>query len=233
VRSEGTTGLLIVSHSQQLAAGIVELAGQMAPGTPLAGIGGMPDGSLGTSYDRVREATQELLRRTGGIVALADVGSAAMIAEMVAEELTTAERPVALVAAPIVEGAVAAAVAAHGGGTVAEVAAAARSAQAAFLTHLPEAEPGAGATDDPVIARDVVLHNVLGLHARPAAMVARMAGSYDARLEVNGVDATSVLALMSLGLVRGDTVELRAFGRDAERALDAVTAVISDGFGEE
>ena len=52
-----TVGLVIVSHSAQLAAGVVELAGQMTQGkTPIAAAGGAIDDILGTSADKILEA---------------------------------------------------------------------------------------------------------------------------------------------------------------------------------
>ena len=45
-------GLVIVSHSAKLAEGVVELAGQMAPDVSIVAAGGMPDGGLGTDFDR-------------------------------------------------------------------------------------------------------------------------------------------------------------------------------------
>lgn len=229
-----TVGILIVSHSRQLAAGVVELARQMAPDVPLAEAGGMPDGSLGTSYDRVQQAALDLRGRSRAVVALADLGSAMMMAEIIAEELHDNDHPIAVIDAPLVEGAIAAAVAAAGGGDIVAVTAAARAAVHSFE---PSSTPAADG-EDAVAAREevrrtITLHNSLGLHARPAAMLARLASSYDAELEINGVDATSVLALMSLGLVNGDTLDIRATGKDANDALDAVAAIISDGFGEE
>lgn len=78
-----------------------------------------------------------------------------------------------------------------------------------------------------------MLHNKLGLHARAAAMVSRLVAGFDARVEINGVDAASVLALMGLGLERGATMDVRASGSQAEHALDAVGDLVADRFDEE
>ncbi len=228
------TGVLLVSHSAGLAAGLLELAAQMAPEAVLEAAGGMPDGSLGNSYDVVLAAAQRALGRAGGLVVLTDLGSATMIAETVAEELTAQGSHVVVVEAPFVEGAVAAAVAAHQGADLETVAQVARQAAAAFIELTPS-RPGTEPGDDagPPQTRTLVLHNDLGLHARAAAMLARVVGGYDARVEVNGAEGTSVLALMSLGLVQGDVLDVRATGAQAEHVLDAVGDIVADRFGEE
>lgn len=127
-------GLVIVSHSARLAEGVVELAGQMAQGrAPLIAAGGADDGSLGTSYTRVSAAIAAASAASGmdGVVILADLGSAATIAEMALEELPPERRlRIRLTNAPLVEGAVVAAVEASVGATLDEVISAAEGALA-------------------------------------------------------------------------------------------------------
>lgn len=104
-------GVVIVSHSARLADGIVELAEQMAHGgARIVGAGGAADGSLGTSLEKVQQAIQSA--DTGdGVLVLMDLGSAAMVAEMCVEQLPPEQRArVILSNAPVVEGAVLAAV---------------------------------------------------------------------------------------------------------------------------
>jgi PTS hybrid protein len=104
-------GIVIVSHSARLAEGIVELADQMAHGgTRIIAAGGAADGSLGTSLEKVQQAVQSA--DTGdGVLVLVDLGSAGMVAEMCLEQLPPAQRSrVILSNAPVVEGAVLAAV---------------------------------------------------------------------------------------------------------------------------
>ncbi len=80
-----TVGLVIVSHSAQLAAGVVELAGQMTQGkTSIVAAGGAGDAILGTSADRILAAI-ESLAETDGILVLLDLGSAILSAEMALE----------------------------------------------------------------------------------------------------------------------------------------------------
>ncbi|WP_163542611.1 dihydroxyacetone kinase phosphoryl donor subunit DhaM [Occultella kanbiaonis] len=229
------TALVLVSHSAQLAAGAVEVAQQMAPDVDIRAAGGTEDGRIGTSYDLVEQAVTALL--DGGATAVAiltDLGSAALTAESVVDVLD--DDRVVMVDAPFVEGAVAAAVAAQSGGDAGAVGAAARTAIDSFGDS---ATVGAGSAGDvaaeatDAVERSVVLRNRLGLHARPAATLARKAADFDAEVTLNGVDAASVLALMGLGLTGGAELHLRATGPQAAQALEAIVADVEAGFGEE
>ena len=109
-----TVNLVIVSHSAQLAEGTAELARQMGgDDVAVEPAGGMDDGSIGTDAERVRAAI-ERVRSADGVLVLMDLGSALMSAEIALEMLEDGG-PVALSAAPLVEGAVAAAARARGG----------------------------------------------------------------------------------------------------------------------
>jgi phosphoenolpyruvate---glycerone phosphotransferase subunit DhaM len=122
-------GLVIVSHSARLAEGVAELAGQMAHGkVRLVAAGGTDDGSLGTSLARVVHAV-EAADSGDGVLVLVDLGSAALIAEMALEQFPPLLRDrVRVSGAPLVEGAVVAAVDASVGASLDEVAATAESA---------------------------------------------------------------------------------------------------------
>ena len=230
--------LVLVSHSQRLAQGTVELAQQMAPQVTLLAAGGMDDGALGTSFDRVHSAVSEGLAAADGVVVLADLGSAILTVESVLEVLADDAERVALADAPSVEGAVAAAVTAHGGGTVAEVLASAEHAGSTFAVgtadgsgEAGESPAGPGAPDAGV-ERAVVVRNPMGLHARPAAVLARLIAGFDAKVTVNGVNGASVLELMKLGATGGSGLVLTATGPQAREAVDAVAEAIEGGFGE-
>ncbi|WP_236713736.1 HPr family phosphocarrier protein, partial [Rathayibacter tanaceti] len=80
--------------------------------------------------------------------------------------------------------------------------------------------------------RRVLLINPNGLHARPAADFVTLATTFDARIDANGKDATSLLGVMSLGLDRGDEVVLTATGPQAEEAVGRLAALVESGFGE-
>lgn len=232
--------LVLVSHSAQLAAGLLEVAAQMAPDVDIRAAGGTDDDRVGTSFEKVEHGvTGALGDGADAVVVLTDLGSATLTAESVLEILE--DDRVRLVDAPFVEAAVAAAVAAQGGGDLAAVGAAARTAITGFADDdgtevAPEAvdadAQASASSDDDAVTRTLTLMNPLGLHARPAAMVARKVAELDADVTVNGVDAASVLALMALGLTGGDQVELRATGPQAGEALEALAADFGAGFGE-
>ena len=78
----------------------------------------------------------------------------------------------------------------------------------------------------------IVLCNPLGLHARPAAVLAGMVAGFDAEVRINGVNAASVLELMKLGAAGGREVTVTTTGPEAARAVEAVAAAILAGFGE-
>lgn len=100
-------GIVIVSYSQKLAEGVVEIATMMAADAPIAAAGGLEEGGFGTSFERIVEAVQDV-DQGAGVAILMDMGSAVMTAEMVCEALD--DMKIRLLDAPLVEGAVLAAV---------------------------------------------------------------------------------------------------------------------------
>lgn len=95
-------GIVVVSHSQKIAEGAVELARQMAPDAQIAAAGGMEDGSIGTDVAKIAAAI-EAVDQGDGVVILVDLGSAVMSSEM-AIEMREGGSPVKIIDAPIVEG---------------------------------------------------------------------------------------------------------------------------------
>lgn len=321
-------GIVIASHSDLLARGVAELAGQMAPGVAIGAAGGLEDGGLGTSYDRIEEALEAVLAAVdgpgSGAVVLTDLGSATMTAESVVEMSEAPER-IRLVDTALVEGAVAAAVRAEVGDSLDDVARAAasvrfgaqdqgapdhagdggaggcgcagstggttadeaaddrgagagttaadRGAGAVGRTGTAGASAVSGGTPGTTAAGafdggsagaapassdgapiglapappdagtagtapeelddgeeraegDAVVADPVGLHARPAALFVRLAGTFESRITVNGASGASVLEIMSLGVAQGDTVHLTAVGEDARAAIAALTDML-------
>ena len=106
-------GLVIVSHSCKIAEGVVDLAAQMAPGYDgIRAAGGLEDGEIGTDATRIMEAIEEV-DSGDGVLILCDLGSAIMTTEMVLESFEGVT--IKMADAPLVEGAVAAAVTASMG----------------------------------------------------------------------------------------------------------------------
>jgi PTS hybrid protein len=113
-RSNGHVGLVLVSHSAAIAEGLAELVAQVAgPDVPIVTAGGGPGGSLGTDGAQVLEALREAAGGPAGGVVLVDLGSSVLSVKAALDELPPAERRRLTVAdAPLVEGAIAAGVAA-------------------------------------------------------------------------------------------------------------------------
>ncbi len=123
-------GIVVVSHSSALAEGLAALAAQMAgPDVRIEPAGGLPDGGLGTDEDRVRAAIRAA-DQGAGVVVLGDLGSAILTVRHVLER-HNGDGAVRLVDAPIVEGAVAAAVTASANMPLDDVARSAEDARGA------------------------------------------------------------------------------------------------------
>jgi phosphocarrier protein len=87
-----------------------------------------------------------------------------------------------------------------------------------------------------VIERTVKVVNSLGLHARPAAQLVRLASTFQSQIELVKddmvVNAKSIMGVMMLAAECGSTVQIRASGDDAEQALAALEKLVTHGFGE-
>ncbi|MCR5099378.1 MAG: PTS-dependent dihydroxyacetone kinase phosphotransferase subunit DhaM [Lachnospiraceae bacterium] len=113
-------GIVIVSHSSKIAEGARELAAQMCPGFEgIYAAGGMEDGSIGTDAIRIKTAI-EAADSGDGVVILADLGSGILSTETAIDLLETGI-DARIADAPIVEGAVVAAVQASVGSSIDEV----------------------------------------------------------------------------------------------------------------
>ena len=236
--------LVLVSHSDLVARGTVDIAEAMAPDVTLVAAGG-DGGRLGTSVDRVLHAVTaawDAIRDAGdgsGVVVLTDLGSAVLTTDAVLELLDDdVSAAVRAPAAPLVEGAVAAAVQAQLGGGVDEVAATATAAgDLAAGVVLPDvaddpadAPPAPPAAD--VVTGRATLVNPLGLQARPAAVLARAVGELGVPVRVDGANGASVLELLRLGAAQGRELTVTAQGPGAAAAVDAVVTLLASGFGE-
>ncbi|WP_318387436.1 HPr family phosphocarrier protein, partial [Microbacterium maritypicum] len=241
-------GIVAVSHSARLGEAALELALQMVHDGGVrvqvaAGAGVDAEGApiLGTDAVAVAAAIDELAAECEGVLVLMDLGSAVLSAEL-ALELRSSAVPVRLAPAPFVEGLLAAVVSAAAGGTLDQVAAEATAALGVKTGALGAGEdqiadaPAVPQADGDVQVRRVRVRNPLGVHARPAALIARAAAGTDVHLRrlPDGPDAAaaSLTRLLVLGARQGDELELTARGDDATEALDRLVALFDDGFGE-
>lgn len=240
-----TVGLVLVSHSSQVAEGTAALAAQMAPSVVIAPAGGDDDGGIGTSFDKISAALQRADTGDGAVI-LYDLGSALLTTET-AIEFADPEQAARwrVVDAPLVEGAIAAAVDAEGGADLEAVAGTAAAAGRQLIAAGPSTA-GDGDSDgndqsaEPTGQVDVVevlLVNPLGLHARPAAQLARTLAGTAATVRIGrpgepGVDLRSVLGVVGLALRGGDTVRISVWGPDGAAVQTRLTELIRGGFGE-
>ncbi len=237
-------GIVIVSHSKQLAEGVRELATQMVPGeVAVAVAAGMddPENPLGTDAMQVYQAIASVYT-DDGVLVLMDLGSAVMSAEMALEFLADEQRQnVHLCAAPLVEGTIAAVVAAASAQDIHQVMAEAQAALTAKATQLgytpisPQSEQGTGQGKE----IQLFVRNALGLHARPAAKFVATSAKFQSKIWVKNltkgsefVRGDSINQVTTLGVRQGDKLAIAADGIDADAALLALRALIEGNFGE-
>ncbi|HEX5387557.1 MAG TPA: HPr family phosphocarrier protein [Gemmatimonadales bacterium] len=88
----------------------------------------------------------------------------------------------------------------------------------------------------PITERQATIVNPLGLHARPAAQLVRLASTFDADILIckDGleVNAKSIMGVMMLAAECGSAIVIRANGPDADRAVQALAELVAAGFGE-
>ena len=234
-------GIVVVSHSADLAQAAAGLALQMVngPAPRIEIAAGTSDDRLGTDAAAVAEAIVAA-DEGEGVVVIMDLGSAVLSAELALELLSKPGSQVRLVPAAFVEGIFAAVISAAGGGQLDAVARDAEEALHAKAAQLGRTEPPTGANviiSRPAIVAKATIVNADGIHARPAALIVEALASLDAQVTIATehaapVSARSPTALMSLGTRAGDVLRIEADGAGADTAVDRLVALVHDGFGE-
>ena len=234
--------LILVSHHPDIARGIAALAAQMsaAPETihTAAGIDDA-DNPVGTDAVRIMQTLLEA-DNPDGILILVDLGSAILSAQTALDLLDDPALAARcrISAAPLVEGAISAAVAASSGADLETVAREATQALAAKQAALGESAP---ASATPVVAPSgdsttITLTNRDGLHARPAARLVAALTPYRARLILScgdkQADGKSLNQLALLQARHGDRLTLHADGDDAAAALQTFRELAAANFGD-
>jgi phosphoenolpyruvate-protein phosphotransferase/dihydroxyacetone kinase phosphotransfer subunit len=254
-------GIVVVSHSRALGEAVVGLATEMVDEESLPGIAvaaGLDATTFGTDASAVAAAIQSV-DSPDGVLVLLDLGSAVLSTEMALEflEPATAAR-VVVSSAPLVEGLVAAVVLASTGAGIDSVAGEALRGLSGKQDHLGdgghdpvvEADSGppadahtdqavAAAPRSPSVSAEIVVSNVHGLHARPAARLVGLVRSFDARVTLTDresgrgpVDAASLSRVATLNARQGDRIRVEASGEDAERVIAAVRDLAERAFGD-
>lgn len=253
--------LVVVSHSAQLAEGVAELVRGMAgPAVRIATAGGLqaPERALGTDATLIQRAIEQVYS-ADGVVVLVDLGSAILSAEMAVEMFSPEQRTRIIIApAALVEGGIAAAVQARLGSDLQTVVNEARTALDAKLMQLaatvpdistlPASAPSttqplsraeARKLDHPTSRLVLSVPNRLGLHARPAARFVQTAAQFHSKIELRDlttargpVNAKSINAVATLGVLQHHEIEITASGDDAPAALDALQKLADGNFGD-
>ncbi|MNK69196.1 PTS-dependent dihydroxyacetone kinase, phosphotransferase subunit DhaM [compost metagenome] len=238
-------GIVVVSHSSMLAAGLKALADQLGSPARLLLAAGVddPDHPIGTDAIAVMSAIEEA-DDGSGVLVLMDLGSALLSAETALELLPPElSARVRLCPAPLVEGTLAAVVAAGSGMTLDEVAAEALGALGPKQVMLPgKAEPQvieaapAPDPDDGWLRCEVVVDNPHGLHVRPAARLVAALKPFAAELKLQKGDKEanprSLTRLAMLNVRQGDRLTLLARGEDADAALSCFQQLAAERFGD-
>ena len=88
-----------------------------------------------------------------------------------------------------------------------------------------------------MVLRTVVVPNRLGIHARPAAQIVKLASTFQSEISLtvgkDQVNAKSIMGVMTLAAGAGTEVGINASGPDEETAVQAIAELFNEGFGEE
>ena len=222
--------IVIISHSPDVASGAAEMVKQMSgQSVPVVAVGGDFEGGLGTNVEAIHSAYEEVYCDEGVLV-IYDLGSAEMSAETAREFLDQEKQEKIIIShAPLVEGAVLAGAVSAGGGTLEEVKSAAeKKTDTKEILHSSEGN-----------IQSVKIRHKIGLHARPAVRFTEMAKGFKAEIGIKlenqskWVDAKSIVRVMSLKARNGQILNLKAEGKDANQAINALIEFVQNSFGEE
>ncbi len=85
--------------------------------------------------------------------------------------------------------------------------------------------------------KEVPITNKFGLHARPAALLVKLASTFESDVQLSKeeteVNAKSILGVMMLAAGPGNVVTVIADGKDEDDAVQAIANLIESRFGEE
>lgn len=242
-------GIVVVSHSATLANGVRELASQLASPARLEVAAGVddPEHPIGTDALAVMNAI-EAADDGDGVLVLMDLGSALLSAETALELLPSElSARVRLCSAPLVEGTLAAVVAAGNGlgmeDVMAEAVRSLEPKQAMLAPRQPMVEPvvvapepAAPADAEPWLECAVTIDNQHGLHVRPAAKLAAALRPFTAEVWLRRgekeVNPRSLSRLAMLDVRKGDQLTLRARGQDAAEVVSCFRQLAAERFGE-
>lgn len=242
--------LVLVSHSKRLVQSAADMALQMIASGKVkiatAAGTGEDNEEFGTNAMEIADAIQQV-DSGDGVLVLMDLGSAVLSTQMALELLPDEVRKhVRVCPGPFIEGAVVAAAQASAGGSMEQVYREAFNAILPKEEQFPKDEGEQPAAPVPQAAAatggdSVVLtmENEHGLHARPGVRFVQTASEFDADITVKNLttgkgpsSAKSLTAVTLLGVLKGHQIEVSATGKQKAEALEALTKLVKDKFGE-
>ncbi len=88
-----------------------------------------------------------------------------------------------------------------------------------------------------VIEKEFTITNKYGIHARPAALMAKTANRFKSSIKVRKdsleVNAKSIMGILMLAAAKGNTITIVADGVDEQEAIQSLGEIIDSKFGEE
>lgn len=192
--------VVVVSHSAKFAEGTAELIKMAASDLSLAYAGGTEDGSLGTSYEKIKKAIESVYS-DDGVVVIPDMGSSVMTTEMVIEELA-AEGKANVEIAPL-----------H----------LAEDFMSFCLNLGKEEDKKEDLCESDLADFECTVKDPVGLHARPAAEIVKFCQKLDAKVfaeyENKKASCTSLIELLSLGATCGAELKFSVIGTNASQTM--------------
>ena len=189
--------IVIVSHSQKFADGVAELIKMTGPEQIIATAGGLEDGSLGTSYEKIKDAILGVYS-ADGVLVLPDLGSSVMTTEMVVEELLA------------------------DGKTDIEISELHLAEEFMSLTMGLDQKPAVKDDEQDALHFTYTIKDPVGLHARPAAELVRFCQKLDAEVSVTTdektASCTSLIEVLTLGAQAGAELKFKICGEKAGKA---------------
>jgi phosphocarrier protein FPr len=240
-------GLVLVSHSRSLAEATVELIRRTVHrDLSIACSGGIGDNreELGTDAIEIQQAIESVYSEEGVLV-LMDMGSAILSAET-AKDLLDPERQgrIVLSSAPLVEGAIAAAVQVQLGASISDVVKAAGGSLLPKQDHVQDVAPAenklqSAATPAGSEILEATIENEYGLHLRPAATLIKELAGFQGEVLIENlsagrgpVTAKSLVEVTRLQICKGDRVRFSISSANPQPLIDAIRSMVGNQFGE-
>ncbi len=89
----------------------------------------------------------------------------------------------------------------------------------------------------PIAEIHLVITNKVGLYARPARLLVQTAAQFQSQIRLQrgeqAANAKSIVGVLKLGAIRGETIIVRAEGEDAEEAVKTLSDLVNRKFNEE